>query len=140
MGRFVHEGLVITNEDVAENRAPVHVRDVLWAGELEPRLLELLPALLVKQPSMFAERHELPADLEQAVEALRRDQVPSDFRGIAGRDVHRRLREVGRAGKVPSRLKSFRFKSEDQRLLTQLAQRFGMSETDVIRKALRSLV
>jgi len=54
--------------------------------------------------------------------------------------VHRWLREVGRAGKVPSRLKSFRFKSEDQRLLSHWARKFELSETDVIRKALRNLV
>lgn len=143
MGRFLQAGLLVTNTgnaDVVRNRAPLHVQDVLWAGELEPRLLELLPALLVKQPSMFAKPQELPPDLVQAVEALKRDLVPADFRGIPGGDVHRWLREVGRLGKVPSRLKSFRFKSEDQRLLTQLAEKLGLSETDVIRKALRALV
>lgn len=88
---------------------------------------------------MFAERQELPADLEAVVRALEHDVVPNDFRGIPGQDVHRRLRGVGRAGKAPSRLKSFRFKPEDRLLLAQLAKRFELSETDVIRKALRAL-
>jgi hypothetical protein len=139
MGRFVREGLLFTNRDVPENRRPVAVEDVLFAGELEPRLLELLPALIVKRPAMFRGLSALPPDLAETVRALRRDAEPPDFRGIPGRDVRGWLRRVGRRGKVPARLKAFRLRPEDQRLLSELSERLALSETDVIRRGLRAL-
>ena len=89
---------------------------------------------------MFAGLLPLPLDLEQAVESLKRDQEPLAFRGIAGKDVHRWLKRVGRTGKAPSRLKSFRFTPDDQRLLQRLVKELGLSETDVVRRGLRALV
>jgi hypothetical protein len=46
---------------------------------------------------------------------------------------------VGRKGKVPARLKSFRFTAEDQRLLEHLSKNLGLSATEVIRRGLRAL-
>lgn len=140
MGRFVQEGLLVSNRDVPRHTKRVRVADVLFAGSVEPRLFELLPALLVKRPGLFEDVTKLPADLAGAVRALRRNQEPPDFHGIPGREVHRWLTRVGRKGKTPSRLKSFRFTPEDQRLLERLASELGLSETDVIRKALRALL
>jgi hypothetical protein len=140
MGRFVREGLLLVNHEVKTSDDPVSIDDVLWSGELEPRLLELLPALIVKRPSLFRDPAALPVDLAEAVACLKRDREPPEFRGIPGADVHRWLRRVGRQGKAPSRLKSFRFSSDDQRLLTHLAAKLGLSETDVIRRGLRALV
>jgi hypothetical protein len=139
MGRFMHEGLLVTNEDIKPYEEPLEVSEVLWAGMVEPRLLELLPALLVKRPGLFRKVDELPADLAEVVRKLRRDQEPENFRGIAGSDVHGWLRRVGRRGQAPSLLKSFRFKPEDQRLLKTLSEQYEISETEVIRRALRSL-
>jgi len=109
------------------------------AGEVEPRILELLPALIVKRPALFESTANLPADLASVVAALRRDRVPAEFRGISGKDVHRWLARVGQRGKVPARLKSFRFTPADQRLLEELATSMGISETEVIRRGLRAL-
>jgi hypothetical protein len=132
MGRFVREGLLFTNRDVPENERPVGVEDVLFAGELEPRLLELLPALIVKRPAMFRGLKALPPDLADTVRSLRRDAEPPDFRGIPGRDIHGWLRRVGRK-------EAFRLRPEDQRLLSELSEKLDLSETDVIRRGLRAL-
>jgi hypothetical protein len=139
MGRFVREGLLVTNRKHRAHKNRLHVSDVLWAGELEPRLLELLPALLVKRPAMFVNTKDLPTDLDDVVRSLKRDTIPKDFRGIPGTDVHRWLRRVGHRGKAPSRLKSFRFTPSDQRLLERLSEKLGISETEVVRRALRTL-
>lgn len=139
MGRFAHDGLLVTNRQYRAHRTPLDVSDVLFSGELEPRLLELLPALVVKRPSMFVSLANLPTDLANVVRALRRDRIPSDFRGIPGADLHRWLRRVGRNGTVPSHLKSFRFQPADQRLLEHLSKALGISETEVIRRGLRAL-
>lgn len=140
VGRFANDGLLLVNYDVPRHVESLRVEDVLWAGQLEPRLLELLPALIIKRPSMFRGLSELPDDLCTCVSALRRDKEPPDFRGIPGQSVRRWLKRVGRRGKVPALLKSFRFTPEDQRLLAHLAAELSVSETEVIRRALRALV
>ncbi|HEX2734783.1 MAG TPA: hypothetical protein VHM70_24425 [Polyangiaceae bacterium] len=139
VGRFVAEGLLHTNQEVAKYALPIRVEDVLWAGEVEPRLLELLPALIVKQPSMFVEVGALPEDLAQAVRRLRRNLDPAPFRNIPGEKLREWLPRVGRVGAVPARLKSFRLKPEDLRLLSALAEQLGVSETEVVRRGLRAL-
>jgi len=140
MGRFSREGLLIVNHPLPPNENPVALDDVLWAGEVEPRLLELLPALVVKRPGLFTGVASPPPDLASVVAELRRDREPPAFRGIPGRDIHRWLTRVGRRGKVPARLKSFRFTPDDQRLLEHLAKKLDVTETEVLRRALRALV
>jgi hypothetical protein len=102
--------------------------------------LELLPAVLVKRPSMLADTGDLPDDLRRVVRRLRRNVVPEDFRGVPGADIYRWLPRVGRKDKFPSRPKSFRLKPEDVRLLEHLSRELGLSETDVIRRGLRALL
>jgi hypothetical protein len=140
LSRFVDAGLLTTNQELVRDREPLRVADVLWAGEAEPRFWELLPALLVKRPSMIADPHDLPDDLDRVVRRLRRNLVPETFRGIPGADVYRWLPKVGQRDKVPARLKSFRLKPDDLRVLEHLSRTLGISETDVIRRGLRALL
>ncbi len=139
LGRFVAEGLLTSNEPVEPWREPLEVESVLWAGQIEPRFLELVPALLVKQPSLFADPGNLPADLARVVARLRRNLEPEAFRGIQGRRLLEWLPRVGRTAKLPSRLKSFRFRPLDLRILKSLSAELGISETEVIRRGLRAL-
>lgn len=140
MGRYVAEGLLFTNQEIAPQRRPIAVADVLWAGEVEPRLLELLPALIVKRPSMFKAVSDLPDDLARAVRRLRRNLTPDEFRGLPGADLHRWLSRVGRKDRVPARLKSFRLTPDDLSLLSALSKRLGITETAVVRRGLRALL
>ncbi|SRR6266536_2551369 len=140
LGRFVEAGLLASNQPVLRHHEPLRVADVLWAGEVEPRFLELLPALLVKRPSMLIDPQNLPDDLSRVVRRLRRNLVPDDFRGLPGADIYRWLPRVGHKDKFPARLKSFRLKPEDLRLLEHLSQALGISETEVIRRSLRQLL
>jgi len=139
LGRFVAAGLLATNDQALPHRSAIRVADALWAGEIEPRILELLPALLLKKPSLFVDRTELPDDLAQVVRSLRRAEVPSDFRGIPGADLARWLPRLGRSGTVPSRLRCFRFSAEESRLLSQLSRELKTTEVAVLRRALREL-
>jgi len=139
VGRLKAAGLLQTNYEVPEHREPITIEDALWAGKLEPRILELLPALVVKRPSLFAASRDMPNYLGVAVRALRQNTTPSPFRGIPGRDLSKWLPRVGRQGKLPSRLKCFRFTVEDIAVLEELGRDLGLSETDTIRRALRAL-
>ncbi len=140
MGRFVQARLLTTNHALPTNREKLRVEDVLWAGEVEPRLLELLPALLVKRPAMFVDNHSLPSDLDAVVRRLRRNLEPPAFRCIPGADLWRWLPKVGRKDHVPARLKAFRLTPDDLRLLDHLSEKLGVSQTEVIRRGLRALV
>jgi len=140
LGRFVAEGVLTTNERVSLHQEALEVADVLWAGRIEPRFLELLPALLVRRPSMFADAQALPPDLAQAVRKLRRNLEPDAFRGIPGDRLRRWLSETGRKRGPLARLKSFRLKEDDLRLLKALSEELGISETEVVRRGLRALL
>ena len=107
LGRFVAEGLLISNEQVRPYTGRIAVEDVLWAGQIEPRL---------------------------------RNLRPEDFRGVPGDRVYRWLSEAGPRKGVPARLKSFRLKADDLRLLRALADELGVTETEVVRRGLRALL
>jgi len=139
LGRYVAAGVLTTNEEVEPYRAPIGVRDALWVGEIEPRIIELLPALLIKRPSYFLDPTDLPADLLAVVNALRRNQEPPPLRGIDGRAMARWLPLVGHKGKLPSQLKSFRLQAQDVALLQRLSSELGISQTAVLRRGLRAL-
>ena len=98
IGRYVSAGLLTTNVEVAAHREPIEVSDVLWAGRFAPRVVELLPALLVKRPGLFVDPTDLPADLQQAVAALRKNEEPDELRGIPGATLLRWLSSVGQRG------------------------------------------
>ena len=139
IGRLKAARLLATNYEVPDFRGRITVADALWAGELEPRVLELLPALVVKKPSLFVDPTNLPEDLANAVRSLRRNQAPEAFRGIPGSDILKWLPRVGHRGKTPSRLKCFRLTAEDLSLLEELSRERGLSETDTVRQGLRAL-
>jgi hypothetical protein len=120
-------------------RGPISLTEALWAAEVEPRIAELLPALLVRRPALFVDARTLPDDLALVVAALRRNEVPADFLGVPGAKLHRWLSSVGRKREPPSRLKAFRLQASDLELLTQLRDQLGISETAVLRRGLRAL-
>jgi hypothetical protein len=140
MGRFIGEGLLFSNESIPPHREAVSVDDVLWAGRAEPRLLELLPALIARRPSLFEDVSQLPEDLARVVRGLRRNRVPETFRGLSGQRIYRWLEPLGRQKRAPAVLKSFRLTPQDVRLLKQLADELGATETEVLRRGLRALL
>jgi hypothetical protein len=139
LGRLVAAGALGTTEGIPPYKAPVKISDALWAGQVEPRILELLPALIVKRPSLFIRGEPLPDDLRDAVAALRKNLIPNDFRGIPGPALQRWVPLVGHRNKLPSRLKAFRLQAQDHALLDKISKTLGLSHTDVVRRALNEL-
>jgi hypothetical protein len=139
IGVFVNAKLLTTNIEDEPRKGPVTLEDVLWAGRLEPRLLELLPAVMIKKPSMI-EYGKVPPDLDRVLDQLRHNQTPRDFRGIPGEKLQEWIPRIGQKGKLPTQLKAFRFRKEDVDLLEQIATKRGLTETDVVRAGLRALV
>jgi hypothetical protein len=139
LGRLVGLGLLTTNQDVPRTHAAIDVNDALWAAQIEPRIAELLPALLVRRPALFVDTQDVPEDLARVVAALRRNDVPTSFRGIPGDKIYRWLGEVGRTPGPPSRLKAFRLQASDLALLERLRDELEITETAVLRRGLRAL-
>jgi hypothetical protein len=141
MGRFVAEGLLETNIDgIGPRERSVPLDDALWAGTVEPRIMELLPAVLVKKPSMLRLPKELPDDVAAVMHAIRHGKTAPSFRGVTPEQYLPWVTQVGRKGTSPSVLKSFRFKHEDVLRLSRLRKSLpARSDTEVIRLALELL-
>src|SRR5687768_13272417 len=57
--------------DIPEYRGQIFLNDALWAAELEPRILELLPAIVARRPKFFV-FFDLPEDLKHVVKEIKR--------------------------------------------------------------------
>ncbi|MEY4579815.1 MAG: hypothetical protein RL701_4518 [Pseudomonadota bacterium] len=85
IGRFLGAQLLMANDtEIEPHHQPIALADALWAGNVEPRVLELLPASLVLLPSMFTGTVDMPEDLSAVVAALREQRQPPDFRNVPG--------------------------------------------------------
>lgn len=57
----------------------IYVRDVMEAAEVEPRVLEILPALLMRRKHLVQDEDNFPVDLRDIVWMKQR---PETFRGM----------------------------------------------------------
>ena len=138
MGRLKFEGLLDIKNMVPRNYK-LHLDDVLWVGDkIEPRVLELLPAILLKKPGMIYQQ-ELPEDLRQAKNDLRQGVLKGMFRGLSIKSCDQWLTKTGRKGVRPSITKIFRLRKEDVDFLKRKSKREKISEAAVVRQALKAL-
>lgn len=138
IGILHKQGLIYGNYEIEKHADPLPLEDFLWAGKIEPRVLALLPALVLKKPSLFLDLKKLPPDLAKILHGVRRGQNPASFRGIPPDEYLHWIPRVGHRGKRPSLMKTFRFTVEDLEILHEL-QSCGMKEVDAVRQGLRLL-
>lgn len=137
LGRLAYEGWIDTT--VPEMRVRFTVDEALWVGEnIEPRVLELLPAIAIKRPSLLA-TDNMPNDLKETIHMLKRGETDLEFRGMPLKKCAEWLPHVGRKGVLPSAVKSFRLSQEEQEILQTLSASKKISESEVIRMALQRL-
>ena len=140
IGRLVHEGL-LDGGGVIPSRARATIDDALWAAEIEPRICELLPAIVFRHPRMFLQTRPLPDDLDLVVVELRRGRAETAFRGVAAKKYMQWVTHVGRnKAKRPAIAKTHRFNDEDLARIEELKKRWGVGETEVLRRALMVVV
>lgn len=137
--RLVYERL-IEEPDVIPKRMRVSLGDLLEVGEQDPRVLIVLPAILICKPKIL---YKLSRDLEKFSEiveftrALFSPYAPKKFHGIpvetfqkAARDYKTRLTQ--KKSKETSFVRTFRFTKNDIDLLEKLTEILGatgMSQT-----------
>lgn len=79
---FAYLGLLRQNI-VEPKRVRLTLGDTLLAAELEPRIYELLPALLVILPeALFFQPGDVPQDLKGIVEAIKKRRTLTPYRNI----------------------------------------------------------
>ncbi len=81
---WLHYLGLLRHNQISPKRHQVNLTEALAAGELEPRVYELLPAVMVMLPKAFKYNDdEIPNDLSQAMTCLRKNQQrAANFRGI----------------------------------------------------------
>lgn len=79
---FHYLGLLRHNK-IEPQRHTVTLAEALKAGKLEPRVMELIPAILVVLPKALKfKKAEIPNDLTALVALIRKRQEPGEFRGV----------------------------------------------------------
>jgi hypothetical protein len=136
IGKFVHARLLQHNQ-IPPSAAKISIEDAIRAAELEPRILELLPAIICKKPGFFKKPLKLPEDLNEIVNLIRKGKTPPDYRGIKAKQYMQWLERIGHKGKKTSLLKTYRFSLDDITLLNSIKEKTGLPETEIIRQALR---
>lgn len=79
------KGFLDTNLPIPKApRIRVEIKDALWAGRnVEPRILEVLPAAILHYPKNFLGTEHLPQDLENVLKAIRNNAAHGPaFAGI----------------------------------------------------------
>ena len=134
LGKLKKEGLLDVR-DIPAYRGQVFLQDALWAAELEPRIFELLPAIVARRPTLFAFL-ELPPDLDQVVREVKARKAVTPYQGIEAEKYDRWTAFVGRTKAIPKVPISFRLSGEDLSLLADLSNRDGESSAEIIHRAL----
>lgn len=137
--RFVHvlgklkRAKLLDAPDIREYGGPVAIEDVLWAGTIEPRILEVLPALMATRPKYLRAYH-VPDDLQRVVDDIHAGNARQEFRGIPASDYCKWLPS---GGHTTSRLKTFRMHQVEIQRLNNLRLALGVrSDAEVLRRAL----
>lgn len=142
--RLIYEGLLAHNQ-FKGRRWRMQLADMLHAGQEEPRILELLPAIIMHRPTII---WRLQKDLKghtqlvQLITTLFTTDAPKTWMGIPIETLRKQALLVQkiiehRQSKQHWRNINIRVTESDLERLSALAQQTGMNKSDVIRKLLQ---
>ena len=136
VGRFMRENALFDPE-IWPCQARPTLDECLWVGtHAEPRVLEVLPALLLRRPAaIMFEGQRVPEDLKQIMLDLKRGKATQDFRGIPAAKYAHWVTRFGRKGASPRATVTYRFSSEEIAALDALAAKWDCTPSAAIRKA-----
>lgn len=135
IGKLVASHLLESNT-IKPFKGNVTLQEALWAGQFEPRILELLPAIVLKKKNLFQLKGPFPEDLADVVRRIIHGEEAVPFRGVEPRLYLKWVERVGHKGKSPALLKTFRFSNEYVKLLNELKSKTSLKEIEIIRDAL----
>jgi hypothetical protein len=117
----------------------VFLTDALWTAKIEPRIYEILPAILLKHPKFFAYIN-LPEDLSRVVRELRIGKPKTFYHEVSPELYERWIPFVAQNGRYPSVMRSFRFYKEDLLNLKKLQKETGLTQSAVLRTAIEKML
>lgn len=136
---FVYAKLLDSNIFTGKSHY-ITLEDVLFAGEIEPRVFELLPAILIKKPSLIRQKENIPKDLEDVIKRIKRKKDLPDYKNIPARKYMFWLDKVGHKNKTPTLRKTIRFDDKMLDVLQKCKEKFDLNESEVIRLGLKNLL
>ncbi len=139
VGKLVHAKL-LTAPGIPPYRGIVLLEEALWAAQHEYRILELLPAILIKRPKLFPRTGDLPEDLRAVILHLKKGEAKESFRGVPPKEYKQWVPRIGRRNKLPTLLKTFRFSAADLRDWKKLQKASGKPDVELLREALKLLL
>lgn len=138
-GFLAAKGLLFVDGIDKKPSVKLDIAEVLRVGtEIEPRVLEVLPAALLHFPRTFLNWGALPTKVYDILEAIKRNlREGPDLGGIPFKDLKRWANlELKDKRVVPANkrrvMKSLRFSPEALKALKKKAEAAKMSETDFI--------
>lgn len=136
--RLIYEGLLMHNQ-LKGRRWRIRLEELLQAGQEEPRILELLPAIIMHRPTLI---WRLKKDLKGQVPALFTTDAPKEWMGIPIEILRKQAQNIQtlmthRQSKQHWRNINIRVTESDLERLSALAQQTGMNKSDVIRTLLQ---
>jgi hypothetical protein len=139
LGFFVGKGLLVDPKVAPYSSAILDLKHVLEAAEeIEPRILEVLPAALLHFPRAFRNKKALPEDLVNLIEGIRRgEERKISYKGIRYQDMKRwadrQLKD--KRTKPISEMKirrAYRFHPETVKFLRELSIVKQSSDTEIL--------
>lgn len=142
--RLIYEGLLVHNQ-LKGRRWRIQLGNMFRAGQEEPRVLELLPAILIHRPTLI---WRLQKDLKEQValtkliQTLFTDDAPKSWMGIPIETLRKQTQLIQklishRQSKQHWRNINIRVTETDLDRLATLAQQSGLNKSDVIRTLLQ---
>lgn len=143
--RLCYEGYMHSTEFAA---AKTHftLRDILESGEMEPRLYEVLPALVRFDPGVIRNLKRdllLNPKVARALGAIDRVKGGGNFFGVPYEDCIKQMRIIAKIVEQKSSVQktrnlNIRVSEHDLVRLTELSRLYKKSKSDVIRELIAS--
>ena len=138
MGFLVAKGFLYTNQNITMlPNARIDIDDAIWAGQkVEPRILEVLPAAVIRLKNHFNYNPDAHEELYKIINALNKN-LPGNFFGI---DIDKikpwlniKLKD-GRTKKMTDKkvTKTFRLHPNTVLKLAEMKKNLGQSEAAII--------
>lgn len=138
MGFLVAKGLLYTNQKIQLfPNAKIDIEDAIWVGQyVEPRILEVLPAALLRLRNHFNYDPKKHLEVKKALHALK-NNLPGQFFGIEIEKLRPWLNiklKDGRTKKMTEKkiTKTFRLRPDTVKKLAEVKRRTGKSEAEII--------
>jgi len=144
IGFLVAKGFLHSNKIFPKPNTKIKTCDVLWVAEhVEPRVYEVLPAAIIHFPRTFIQIDQLPQELKNIIDAIRRgEEAFSNYNGIE----YKKMRHWANKQLLDKRSKpvsahrinkTYRLNPEIVQLIKDKSSMLGMKETHFIEHLIR---